>query len=207
LIYLLKGCEVFSQSAVSSNETKIAKIQNLMKYFFFLLFVTSQTFSHAQQQLYYITKWECETSKEELIKKKLYEKNYYGKLIQITNVITLDKNFNVYFENIDNDSIVNFHIDIKHTIEGNISNKKIKSFYSNSMKEVYKILNDLEQVIYTKNDECYFNRYYFEIDYVDTINKKVYRYLYWLERKQLENFLLYKNKKKFFKILEVQTNE
>ncbi|MBO6881279.1 MULTISPECIES: hypothetical protein [Winogradskyella] len=178
-----------------------------MKYFFFFLFVTSQIFSHAQQQQDYIANWECETSKEELIEKKLYEKKYYGKLIQIKNVVTLDKSFNVYFENFDNDSIVNFHINIDHTIEGNITNKKVKSFYSNSMKEVYEILTDLQQVIYNKDDECYFSLYYFEIDYIDEINEKVYRYLYWLEKKQLENFLLNKNKKKLYQILKVQTDE
>lgn len=178
-----------------------------MKYYLLLLFILSQIFSQAQQEQGSFINYECKNSKEELIRKKLYEKNYRGKTIQIKNVITLDKSFHVYFENIDNDSIVNFHIDIEHTIEGNITNKKIKSFYSNSMKEIYKILTDLQQIIYTKDDECYFNRYYFEIDYVDKINEKVYRYLYWLEKKQLKEFLHNKNKKKLYTILKVQADE
>lgn len=179
-----------------------------MKHCFLLLFTISQIFSHAQQQKDYINKWECETSKQELVETKLYEKKYYGgKLIQNKNLVSLKKDFNVYFENIDNDTIVNFHIDIQHTIKGEVTDKKFNSFYSNSMRKVYQILKDLQYVIHNKNDECHFNRYYFEINYEDNINAKVYSFLYWLEQKQLEDYLNHNEKKKLYRILEVQTDE
>lgn len=154
--------------------------------FISLLLVTFQVSSQQKLALKQkIADYECTWKLEEKMSKRLYKKDYYGKIIMIDNLGNLNKNFFVYFPAYEHE----ISIDLSYFVTPIKYLDEIPGLNEKSNELVFTLFKDLKKILFTKRNYCNLKKYNVIVSFSSSPKLPYHKYEYIFEHILLMDLL------------------